>query len=107
MTKNSIYPTFSVSEFTTWHQSFEEDVKLYNTLGIEGIEICERKLSNDYIESLDQLAIVRECGLKVTSVQPRVHALFKDFMCPDIDNPVERHRRFRQSIDLFSEAFPD
>lgn len=107
MAENSSIPTFSVSEFTTWHQSFEEDVKLYHELGIEGIEICERKLSTDYNEALNQLAIVRECGLKVTSVQPRVHALFKDFMCPDIENPAERHGRFRQSIDLFSEAFPD
>jgi sugar phosphate isomerase/epimerase len=107
MTENSSFPTFSVSEFTTWHQSFEEDVKLYHALGIEGIEICERKLSTDYNEALNQLAIVREYGLKVTSVQPRVHALFKDFMCPDIENPEERHGQFRQSIDLFSEAFPD
>ena len=107
MAENSSNPIFSVSEFTTWHQSFEEDVKLYQALGIEGIEVCERKLSTDLDEARKQLAMIRECGLRVTSVQPRVHALFKDFMCPDIDDPGERHERFRQTIDLFSEAFPD
>ena len=38
MAKNLSFPTFSVSEFTTWHQSFEEDVRLYHSLGVEGIE---------------------------------------------------------------------
>ncbi len=107
MSEKSDKPIFSVSEFTTWHQTFEEDVKLYHELGIEGIEVCERKLSTDYEEAREQLALIRECGLKVTSVQPRVHALFKDFMCPDIDDPSERHQRFRQTIDLFSGVFPD
>ena len=100
-------PTFSVSQFTTWHQTHEQDVALYRELGIEGIEVCERKLSTDPGQAREQLAMVRDSGLQVTSVQPRVHALFKDFMCPDLDDPDERMGRFRQTIDLFSECFPD
>ncbi len=100
------HPVFSVSEFTTWDQTFETDVALYRRLGVTGIEICERKLSTDSGRAREQLAIVRENGLKVTSVQPRVHALFKDSMCPDLDDPRERMQRYRATIDLFAECFP-
>jgi len=99
-------PIFSVSQFTTWHQSFEQDIELYRRLGVEGIEICERKLSRDDGRAREQLAMVRDSGLTVTSVQPRVHALFPDFMCPNVDDPDERMARFRRTIDFFSEAFP-
>lgn len=99
-------PTFSVSQFTTWHQTFEEDLDLYQRLGVEGIEVCERKLSPDPAKARDQLARLRDAGLRVTSVQPRVHALFPDFMCPDLADPDERAARYRQTIDLFSTAFP-
>jgi sugar phosphate isomerase/epimerase len=99
-------PFFSVSEFTTWDQSFPEDVALYRRLGVAGIEVCERKLSTDRGEAREQLARLKEGPLKVTSVQPRVHALFEDSMCPNINDPAERLRRYRQTIDLFSESFP-
>ncbi len=99
-------PPFSVSEFTTWHQTFEADVALYAELGISGIEVCERKLSSDYQRAREQLQIIAQHGLKVTSVQPRCHALFADSMCPDVDDPDERAAIFRSTIDLFSEVFP-
>lgn len=99
-------PTFSVSQFTTWHQSHEQDVDLYKQLEVGGIEICERKLSLDSGKAREQLAMVKDSGLCVTSVQPRVHALFKDFMCPDLEDSDERMDRFCQSIDLFSDCFP-
>lgn len=102
----SALPPFSVSQFTTWHQTFEEDLQLYQRLGIEGIEICERKLSTDIGRARDQLAMVRESPLRVTSVQPRVHALFRDFMCPELEDPAQRMVRFRATIDLIADAFP-
>lgn len=99
-------PLFSVSEFTTWDLSFEQDVALYRSLNVAGIEVCERKLSTDAGKARDQLAFLRDSGLHVTSVQPRVHALFKDAMCPELDNPQERLQRYRQTIDLFAASFP-
>ncbi len=99
-------PPFSVSEFTTWDLSFEQDVALYRSLNLAGIEVCERKLSTDAGRAREQLAMLRESGLKVTSVQPRVHALFKDAMCPHLNDPEERLKRYRQTIDLFAESFP-
>jgi len=100
-------PMFSVSQFTTWHQTFEQDVRLYGDLGVEGVEICERKMSLDPAAARRQLEMVRDAGLTVTSVQPRVHALFQDFMCPDLTDPQQRMDRLRGTIDLFTDVLPD
>ncbi len=99
-------PLFSVSQFTTWHQSFAEDIKLYTRLGIKGIELCERKLSLDPLVASEQLALLANSGLQITSIQPRVHALFSDAMCPDLLDPLERLTHYRHTIDLFAATFP-
>lgn len=99
-------PLFSVSEFTTWFQTFEQDVELYAALGVRGIEVCQRKLSEDPAQALTQLQRIEDEGLSVTSVQPRCHALFNDTMCPELHDPDERASRFRATIDLFAQAFP-
>jgi sugar phosphate isomerase/epimerase len=99
-------PLFGVSEFTTWHQTFEEDVALYLKLSVDAIEVCERKLSKDGVKAREQLAYLKETGLSVCSAQPRVHALFPDSMSPDIKDPEERTEQFMHSVDLFAEFFP-
>lgn len=102
-----ITPCFSVSEFTTWPLSFEDDVALYSELRVQGIEICERKLSLKRAKALEQLRSLNDCNLEVTSIQPRCHALFADSMYPDCIDPERRADLFRSTIDLFSTAFPD
>lgn len=100
-------PPFAVSEFTSWHLSFEEDVRLYLELGVDAIEVCERKLSKDKVKAGEQLAYLKETGLPVSSIQPRVHALFADSMSPEPLDPERRMEQFMDSVDLFSEFFPD
>jgi sugar phosphate isomerase/epimerase len=104
---NNTKPLFAVSEFTTWHQTFEEDVKLYLELGVDAIEVCERKLSSDRTKAREQLAHLKETRLPVCSIQPRVHALFPDSMSPDIKEPEKRLEQFMASVDLFAEFFPN
>jgi sugar phosphate isomerase/epimerase len=104
---NNTRPQFGVSEFTTWHQTFEEDVALYVRLGVDAIEVCQRKLSRDTAKARDQLAYLQETGLPVCSIQPRVHALFPDSMSPEPIDPEARVEAFMQSVNLFSEFFPD
>jgi sugar phosphate isomerase/epimerase len=104
--KNS-RPPFGVSEFTTWHQTFEEDVALYLKLSVDAIEVCERKLSKDKEKARDQLAYLKETKLSVCSIQPRVHALFSDSMSPEPTDAEERVETFMHSIDLFAEFFPN
>ena len=103
-TKNAL---FGVSEFTTWFQTFEQDVALYTRLGVDCIEVCERKLAKEPARAREQLACLKSVGMPVSSIQPRVHALFQDFMCPELADPVERMAEFRKTIDLFSEFFPE
>jgi sugar phosphate isomerase/epimerase len=104
---NNSKPLFGVSQFTTWHQTFEEDIPLYLELGVDAIEVCERKLSSDNTKAKEQLAYLKETKLPVCSIQPRVHALFPDSMSPDIKDPKERIENFMRSVDLFAEFFPD
>ncbi len=104
---NRSRPSFAVSEFTTWHLSFEEDVKLYLQLGVDAIEVCERKLSKDTVKAREQLAYLKETKLPVCSIQPRVHALFSDSMSPEPIDAEKRIERFMHSVDLFAEFFPN
>lgn len=99
-------PLFGVSEFTSWHLSFEEDVELYLELGVDAIEVCERKLSKDKVKAREQLAYLKETKLPVCSIQPRVHALFSDSMSPEPLDAEKRIEQFMASVDLFSEFFP-
>ena len=101
-------PLFAVSQYTTLPLTFEEDVNLYTSLGVPCIEVCEEKLSGDPAEARDQLALLAESCLRVTSVQPRVHSPFphKGTAQGDPVAPADRMARFRQTIDLFADAFP-
>lgn len=99
-------PPLSVSQFTTMKQSFDEDLALYQRLGVTHIELCERKLSDDPAKRSDQLAALKDAGISVTSIQPQVHALFPDRMSPEPAKPEERLARFRQTIDWAAEQFP-
>lgn len=101
-------PLFSVSQYTTFPLSFEQDVTLYTELGVEGIEVCEEKLAPDPSRAREQLTMLKESGLSVTSVQPCVHSPFPHnaTVSDDPQSPRERMARFRRTIDLFSECFP-
>ena len=98
--------TFGVSEFTTWPQTFEQDVQQYARLGVDAIEICEFKLSSDAAEFEDQLARVRDSGLAISSVQPRLHSLFPDAPRPEPQAPSARMAGFRESIVRFGHSAP-
>jgi sugar phosphate isomerase/epimerase len=98
---------FAVSQYTTWNQTFEEDIALYQKLGVECLELCERKLSTDPGRRRRQIQRVRDAGMKVTSVQPAVHALFPDSMSPQVTSLKERGERFRATIAWVAEEIAD
>ena len=81
MALSSPKPPFGVSQYTTWPQSFEEDLALYQSLGVENIEVCEAKLDAGNPEP--QLERLKASGLTVTSIQPRLHSLFPDQPRPE------------------------
>jgi len=97
-------PRFGVSQFSTWPQSFEQDLQLYQEVGVQCIEVCEAKLAADNPQP--QLERLQETGLHVASVQPRLHSLFPDRPRPIPASPAERMMRLRDTIRLFGPYFP-
>ena len=96
---------FGVSEFTTQPWSFEQDVETYRQLGVDTIEVCEVKLDEE--RAAEQLALVGQYGLPVTSVQPKTRTLFPSRSQPEPKEPRERMERFRRTIERFGEAAPN
>ena len=88
---------FGVSEFTTTPWSFERDVETYARLGVDTIEVCEFKLDDQ--RAGEQLALVAQHGLTISSVQPAVRTLFPSLSQPEPKDIPARMARFRQTID--------
>jgi sugar phosphate isomerase/epimerase len=95
---------FGVSQYTTLPQTFEQDLALFREAGVEFIEVCEGKL--DAKNPGAQLQQIKDLGLKVSSVQPKLHSLFPDFPRPEPKSPRERIACLRQTIELFGRYFP-
>ncbi|MDB6169295.1 MAG: 4-hydroxyphenylpyruvate dioxygenase [Verrucomicrobia bacterium] len=95
---------FGISQYTTWTLPFAEDVLLCGKLGVKNIEVCEAKVSA--VEPDYQLRMLRDSGLKVSSVQPRYHSPFPNSLRKFPASPKERMRRLRETIRLFGRYFP-
>jgi sugar phosphate isomerase/epimerase len=95
---------FGVSQYTTWTQSFEQDIVLYRKLGIEYIEVCEGKLKGPRFEGL--LRSVPDAGLTVSSVQPRYHSPYPNSLRASPAEPAERMKLLAGSVRLFARHFP-
>ncbi len=93
-------PPFGVSQFTTWPWTFEQDVETYARLGVEAIEVCEFKM--DPARMADQMALIKEAGLTLSSVQPRLHSLFPDAPRPQPPDPAARMALLRGTIARFA-----
>jgi sugar phosphate isomerase/epimerase len=90
-----------ISQFTTTPWGFEEDVARYAELGVQAIELCEIKLDADRI--VEQLRLVDERCLQISSVQPVVRTLFPSRSQPDPVEVNQRMQRYRRSIELFGD----
>jgi len=79
---------FGVTEFTTVHASFEEDLAAYRAAGADGIGICELKL----VEGRDreQLAAFRDSGLQASACVPAVPSILPLPALPGPESPEER-----------------
>jgi sugar phosphate isomerase/epimerase len=95
---------FGVSQYTTWPQTFEQDIELFREAEIGFIEVCEAKL--DPARADAQLQWIKDAGLQVASVQPRLHSLFPDFPRPEPKSPAERMALLRGTMELFGRHFP-
>jgi len=97
-------PRFGVSQFTTTPWSFEEDVEGYARLGVDAIEVCEFKLDGERFA--EQLSLVGERGLEISSVQPAVRTLFPSRTQPEPRSVPERLGLFRRAIERVAPFAP-
>jgi sugar phosphate isomerase/epimerase len=95
---------FGVSEFTTHPWSFEQDVETYARLGVDTIEVCEFKLDDK--RAGEQLALVGQHDLAISSVQPAVRTLFPSLSQPEPKDIAARMARFRHTIERFEGVAP-
>ncbi len=95
---------FGVSQFTTNPWSFERDVETYARLGVSAIEVCEAKMDPARIR--EQMALIADAGLEVTSVQPKTRTLFPSASQPEPVDVGERLARFRRTIETLSPYTP-
>ncbi|HVC82990.1 MAG TPA: sugar phosphate isomerase/epimerase family protein [Chloroflexota bacterium] len=96
---------FGVSEFTTQPWTFEQDVENYARLGVDAIEVCEAKL--DDARAAEQLGLVGQSGLVISSVQPAVRTLYPSLSQPEPKNIPARMARFRHTIEVVAPFAPN
>lgn len=95
----------AISQITTSPLSIEEDLALCQRLGC-ALEIAERKLSTDPSQAQDQLALIKDSGVRVTSIQPRTLTIFPSASAPEPQHPQARLADLIASVDLFSAYWP-
>lgn len=95
---------FGVSQFTTNPWAFERDVETYARLGVQAIEVCEAKM--DPARIADQMALIKDAGLKVTSLQPVTRTLYPSLSQPEPVDIGERMARFKQTIEVLAPYVP-
>ncbi|GBR52051.1 4-hydroxyphenylpyruvate dioxygenase [Neokomagataea thailandica NBRC 106555] len=93
--------SFGVNQFTTQPWSFEEDVARYAELGVDAIEVCEAKLAPEKLQA--QLDLVKQSGLKISAVQPKIRTFFGSKMAPE---PTETDARVEAFIGSLKKLAP-
>jgi sugar phosphate isomerase/epimerase len=82
-----VNPRFAISQITTLPASFEDDLRIYREVGVEGIGIWEIKLEAG--REHEQLAALHDSGLASTSAVPAVPSI-APIGIPGPEQPEER-----------------
>lgn len=96
-------PKFSVSEITTFHQTYEQDLAIYPEAGAEGIGIWEFKLPEG--GDADSVAKLRDSGLSATTCIPGTLSIFP-VPFPGPEDPAERTEGLCAAIRRFAPFEP-
>jgi sugar phosphate isomerase/epimerase len=90
-------PLLSISEISTLHASFEEDLGAYAAAGLDGIGIWEMKLG-DPSGDPDSLELVERSGLGSASAVPAVPSILPLPLLGGPTDPAERVEALLESI---------
>jgi sugar phosphate isomerase/epimerase len=99
-------PRFSVSEITTFRQTFQQDLDVYREAGVEGIGIWEFKLGEDASADADAAARLRDSGLKATTCIPGTLSIYP-VPFPGPQDPEERTQGLCAAIERFAAFEPE
>lgn len=97
-------PRFSVSEITTFHQTFEQDLATYTDAGAEGVGVWEFKLEG--IDDADAVARLKDSGLQATTCIPGTLSIFP-VPFPGPTDPEERTQGLCEAIRRFAPFEPE
>ena len=97
-------PKFSVSQITTFHQTFDEDLACYREAGVEGIGVWEFKLPEG--DDANTLAKLRDSGLKATTCIPGTLSIWP-VPFPGPTDPAERTEELCAAIRRFAPFEPE
>jgi sugar phosphate isomerase/epimerase len=97
-------PRFSVSEITTFHSTYDEDLANYRKAGAEGIGIWEFKLPEG--DDASSVAKLRDSGLAATTCIPSTLSVWP-VPFPGPDDPKERVRELCAAIERFAPFEPE
>lgn len=97
-------PKFSVSEITTFHQTFDEDLAVYRETGAEGVGIWEFKLPEG--EDSDSVAKLRDSGLAATTCIPGTLSIWP-VPFPGPSDPADRTDELCAAIRRFAPFQPE
>lgn len=97
-------PKFSVSEITTFHQTFDEDLAVYRETGAEGVGVWEFKLPEG--EDSDSVAKLRDSGLAATTCIPGTLSIWP-VPFPGPSDPAERTNELCAAIRRFAPFQPE
>jgi sugar phosphate isomerase/epimerase len=97
-------PKFSVSEITTFRQTFEEDLASYAEAGVEGIGIWEFKIAER--DDAESVAKLKASGLKATTMIPSTLSVYP-VPFPGPDDPAERVAEMCATIRRFAPFEPE
>lgn len=98
-------PLFAVSEGTTYHTPFVDELPAYAAAGIRGIGLWEFKLEGDH--DAERAAALRDHGLKATFCFPLTPGIFTGnahFAHPK--DPAARLQILKESVQRFSRYDP-
>jgi sugar phosphate isomerase/epimerase len=98
-------PRFSVSEITTFHQTFDEDLATYREAGAQGIGIWEFKLGEDRGSDAEAVAKLRDSGLSATTCIPGTLSIYP-VPFPGPEDPEQRTRELCGAIERLAAFEP-
>lgn len=97
-------PKFSVSEITTFHQTFDEDLAAYVEAGADGVGVWEFKIGEG--DDKEVLAKLRDSGLRATTCIPATLSIWP-VPFPGPDDPKERTAGLCAAIERFAPLEPE